>query len=237
MRARAVGMMATTGIAACTLCGCASMSKAPGADYAVRGSQAAGSAVGDTYSNMGDAAKAPLQDFNLMHDAIPPILVRAYARPYDNSGLDTCSAISEQVRQLDLALGPDVDIPAVAEVEQDVFAKGASFAADAALDAAKSATTGVIPLRSWVRRISGANKAEARAKAVALAGSVRRGYLKALGQMKSCDWPASPLAPQVVQSKTLPGVAAPSASATASVQPALQPVAQTVPTRAASPQR
>ncbi len=232
MSARAVGMLAASGLAATTLSGCASMPKSSPNDFTSRTGQAAGVAMGDTYSGFGEAAQAPLRDLNLMHDDVPPILVRAYARPYDQTGLDGCPAISEQVRQLDLALGPDVDIPLGATPDKDMFAKGAGFAADAALDAVRSATTGVIPVRSWVRRFSGANRAEQQAKAVALAGSVRRGYLKALGQIKGCEWPAAPLQPQMVQAKTaaVPSPQSPSPA------PGVQPVAQASTPATAMPQ-
>lgn len=189
MRRRSV-LVAISG--ALALAGCGSMSKN---DFAEKSIAAGSSAYDQTAQGLPGAAQAPLRDLNLVRDQIPPILVRAYARPYDRQGLDTCPVILDQVHQLDLALGPDVDIPLAATPEKDMFAKGAGFAADAALDAAKAATTGMIPLRSWVRRLSGANRAEQQAKAVALAGSVRRGYLKALGEQKGCDWPAAPLKP------------------------------------------
>ncbi len=183
--------------AATSLAACASLHKSDPSSFTSRGASAASSAASDTYDGLGGAVQAPMRDLNLVHDDVPPILVRAYARPYDMTGLDTCEGISEQVRQLDLALGPDVDIPRAATPEKDMFAKGATLAADAALDAVRSATTGIIPVRSWVRRFSGANRAEQEAKAVALSGSVRRGYLKAIGQAKACEWPASPLRPHV----------------------------------------
>ncbi len=147
----------------------------------------------DRLPGVNDAVKAPLRDLNLTNDNIPVILVRAYAKPYDLSGLGSCRAILDQVSALDLALGPDVDIPRGATAEEDMFSKGRGLAGDAALDAVRSATSGVIPIRSWVRRFSGANRAEQEAKAIALAGSVRRGFLKALGSQQHCDWPAAPL--------------------------------------------
>lgn len=184
------------------LAGCGTMSKN---DFAAKSMAAGSSAYDQTAQGLPGAAQAPLRDLNLVHDEIPPVLVRAYARPYDRQGLDTCPAILDQVHQLDLALGPDVDIPLGATPEKDMFAKGAGFAADAALDAAKAAATGIIPLRSWVRRLSGANRAEQQAKAVALAGSVRRGYLKALGEQKGCDWPAAPLKPGSPEAEKVAG--------------------------------
>ncbi len=216
----AIIITATAG-AAMALSACSTMrqTSASAGDFANRGGAAAGAAAADTYSNVGDAASVPLHDLNLMRDQIPPALIRAYARPYDQTGMDTCPAIADQIHQLDLALGPDVDIPQAPTQEKDMFNKGAALAADAALDAVRSATGGVIPVRSWVRRVSGAARAEQEAKAVALAGSVRRGYLKAIGQSKGCDWPASPLAPQVYQAR----VAAAQAAAAAHAAPVSNP--------------
>jgi hypothetical protein len=147
----------------------------------------------DRMPGVNDAVKAPLRDMNLTSENIPVILVRAYAKPYDTSELGSCRAILEQVSALDLALGPDVDIPRAPTAEEDMLSKGRSLAGDAALDAVRSATSGVLPVRSWVRRFSGANRAEQEAKAIVLAGSVRRGFLKAMGSQQHCDWPAAPL--------------------------------------------
>ena len=147
----------------------------------------------DRMPGVNDAVQAPLRDLNLTSDNIPLILVRAYAKPYDVAGLGSCRAILDQVSALDLALGPDVDIPRGPTVEEDMLSKGRGLAGDAALDAVRSATSGVLPVRSWVRRFSGANRAEQEAKAIALAGSVRRGFLKAMGSQQHCDWPAAPL--------------------------------------------
>ncbi len=147
----------------------------------------------DRMPGVNEAVLAPLRDLNMVEDDVPTVLVRAYAKPYDTTGLDSCQAILDQVSALDLALGPDVDIPRSPSARDDMLDKGKGMAASAALDAVRSATTGVIPVRSWVRRLSGATEAEQEAKAIALAGSVRRGFLKAMGVQQHCDWPAAPL--------------------------------------------
>ena len=147
----------------------------------------------DRMPGVNDAVIAPFRDLNMVEDDIPTVLVRAYQHPYDTRNLDSCQAIQEQVSALDLALGPDVDIPRAPSARDDMLGKGRSLAGDAALDAVRSATVGVLPVRSWVRRFSGANHAEQEAKAIALSGSVRRGFLKALGVQQGCEWPAAPL--------------------------------------------
>jgi hypothetical protein len=165
-----------------------------GATHAAhQGADAVSQGAESRMPGVNDAVKAPLRDLNLVDDNVPTILVRAYAKPYDTSGLDSCQAILEQVSALDLALGPDVDIPRGATAQEDMFSKGRGLAGEAALDAVRSATTGVIPVRSWVRRFSGANRAEQEAKAIVLSGAIRRGFLKAMGLQRHCDWPAAPL--------------------------------------------
>jgi hypothetical protein len=190
------GLLATGATA--SVCGCA-MPRMPSPDFvgathaAHRGADAVSQDAEERMPGVNDAVKAPLRDLNLVEDDVPTILVRAYAKPYDTAGLDSCQGILEQVSALDLALGPDVDIPRGATSEEDMLSKGRGLAGDAALDAVRSATTGVIPVRSWVRRLSGANRAEQEAKAIVLAGSIRRGFLKAMGVQQHCDWPAAPL--------------------------------------------
>ena len=72
------------------LSGCISMPKMAPNGFTARSANAAGSAASDTYDGLGGAMQAPMRDLNLVHDDVPPILVRAYARPYDMTGLDTC---------------------------------------------------------------------------------------------------------------------------------------------------
>ncbi len=187
----------TASVLAVAVSGCALHIPSPdfqGATHAAhQGADAVSQGAEDRMPGVNDAVKAPLRDLNLTSDNIPVILVRAYAKPYDTAGLGSCQAILDQVSALDLALGPDVDIPRGPTAEEDMLAKGRGLAGDAALDAVRSATSGVLPVRSWVRRFSGANRAEQEAKAIALAGSVRRGFLKAIGSQQHCDWPAAPL--------------------------------------------
>jgi hypothetical protein len=104
----------------------------------------------------------------------------------------SCADLLAEVGALDVVLGPDVDTPSEAQ-HKDAYDKSASFAAQAALDAVKDTAEGVIPMKSWVRKLSGAEHADKRAKRAILAGTVRRSFLKGIGVMRNCTWPAAPL--------------------------------------------
>jgi hypothetical protein len=69
----------------------------------------------------------------------------------------------------------------------------AGLAAAAALEAAAAAADGFIPARSIIKHVSGASKYEAHVKHAVLAGTERRTFLKAIGVMHNCGWPAAPL--------------------------------------------
>jgi stage V sporulation protein SpoVS len=47
-------------------------------------------------------------------------------------------------------------------------------------------------MRSWVRKLSGAEKNADEVRQAVLAGSVRRGYLKGVGLQLGCQPPAAP---------------------------------------------
>lgn len=161
-------------------------------DVAARSSAAVSDTVSQTTAGVGGAVQAPLRDFNLMQDAIPASLQRAQANPYDIHGLESCESLLSAVGELDVVLGPDIDTPRESK-RKDVYDKGASIAAQAALDAVKDTAEGVIPMKTWVRKLSGAASADIRAHRAIAAGMARRSFLKGLGVMHNCAWPAAPL--------------------------------------------
>ncbi len=146
----------------------------------------------EIYHGASRAVKAPLHDLNMMQDQIPPVLLRAEERPYDVSDVDTCNDVLSKVAELDLALGPDVDMPK--EIRRTRASRGADFAAEAALDAAGSAVEHFIPMRSTIKQLSGATRYENHVKHAILSGEVRRSFLKTVGMAHNCTWPAAPLA-------------------------------------------
>lgn len=181
-------------LAATTLLGACATQQHQAADVAVKTGGATASAVGETASGVGGAVQAPLRDVNVVHEEIPIVLKRAVAGPYDLAGVETCGDVLKQVGDLDLALGPDIDTPKDDSAKRaDNYSKGASFAAQAALDAVKDTAEGVIPMKTWVRKLSGAARAEQQVKDAIRAGDVRRGFLKGVGLKLNCAWPAAPL--------------------------------------------
>ena len=158
-------------------------------------SQTAGgvsSAVTQTANGVGGAVTAPLHDFNLVKEAIPDVLLKARDDPYALAGLDNCPALLSNIADLDLALGPDIDTPRDLG-RKTAYTTSASTAAEMALDAVKDTAEGVIPMKSWVRKLSGAEKNDKRIRQAIDAGHIRRAFLKGLGVMYNCTWPAAPL--------------------------------------------
>lgn len=129
---------------------------------------------------VGAAATAPLDDLNLRRQEVPEVLISARRAPYDTEGLRRCRAVMAQIEELDEALGPDVDEPEPDRGTGDQ-------AADGALDMVRSTATDFIPLRSWVRRLSGAAAQDRAVQAAIRAGLVRRGFLKGVALQRRCS--------------------------------------------------
>lgn len=130
--------------------------------------------VGNTAQNI---VEKPLKDLNVSKEKIPPQLESIMQRPYDLTGLKTCADFASAIKKLDAVLGPDVDA-----VKQ---AKGET-ASEMVLGAAESAAGGLIPGTGIIRKVSGAEAAEKKAKAAVFAGSLRRAYLKGSANAKGC---------------------------------------------------
>jgi len=152
--------------------------------------RSAGGGAGQVRDGFGDAVAAPLEDLNLRRDEIPMVLLEARAHPYDLRGVTTCAAVTEEVRRLDEALGPDLDDSSPdGRLNSEI---AADAAADATLDAIRGVTTDLIPARSWIRRLSGAEQHSRRVQSAIRAGLVRRGFLKGVGLRMNCAPPAAP---------------------------------------------
>ena len=148
--------------------------------------------AGDTGpQSFGDAVASPLYDINVLRTQIPAVLLEAMDRPYVLPDPKTCRAIADLVRPLDEALGPDLDAPPTLD-NPSAIERGKDAAGEAVLGGVGDAASGLIPMRSWIRRLSGAQRHDRYVAAAIVAGAVRRSYLKGIGVQMGCLPPAAP---------------------------------------------
>ena len=170
--------------AACLLAACAGGPSKPNANESAN-------AKAKPEDPITDIATTPLSDLNLVRTKIPPVLLAALNHPYAPPEDKGCSALAEQVKSLDAVLGGDLDAP-VNPDDPGLVQRGVDFAGDAARGMARGVAEGVVPFRSWVRKLTGAEKHAKEVAAAIAAGVVRRSYLKGLGQAAGCEPPAAP---------------------------------------------
>jgi hypothetical protein len=139
------------------------------------------------------AAQAPLRDMNLVRTKIPPVLLEAMADPYARppGKKISCDTLIMMVAPLDLALGEDVD-RRPPEDNEDLLDRSKRMAGSAAFGAMASAAQDLIPMRGWVRKLSGAEKHDKLVQHAVASGAIRRAYLKGLGEARGCNPPATP---------------------------------------------
>lgn len=150
-----------------------------------------------------EAATTPLSDLNIVRAEIPPALVAALKQPYARPADASCTGIAAEIRALDAVLGADLDTPItpinpnlIPHSMDALVQQGAELAGEAAMGAAvgamRGAAAGIVPYRSWVRKLSGAERYSKEVAAAIAAGGVRRSYLKGFGQASGCPTPAAP---------------------------------------------
>ena len=165
---------------------------APGAATATAPQTDAPHSAGST--QFADAATTPLSDLNLVRAEIPAVLIDAKKAPYAVPLKASCEVFAANVQALDDALGPDLDAPVLAS-DAGLAERGADVVGNAAVGALRSAAEGVIPFRGWVRKLTGAERYAREVAASIAAGTVRRAFLKGLGQAQGCAAPAAPRLP------------------------------------------
>ena len=131
------------------------------------------------------------RDFGLLESRIPPVLTEAMADPYARVTPASCDHLAAEIARLEAALGPDLDAPINTERLSNMK-RGEGQARDASLDALRSTMQNYIPFDVYIRIVSGADRHDHRVLAAIQAGSVRRAYLKGLGEMEGCGPPAVP---------------------------------------------
>lgn len=136
-----------------------------------------------------DAAKTPLRDLNVMPQKIPPVLLDAEADAYRAPRQATCRGIAYEIEGLEEVLGEDFDVPPPPPPTKEEKRTGT---ANMVL---KGAAGSIVPFRGWVRQLTGAERHAQAVQTAVSAGRVRRAYLKGMGQMMRCRWPAAPWRP------------------------------------------
>ena len=136
-----------------------------------------------------DIALQPLTELNLRHAKIAPILATARKKPYGLDAIDSCDAIASEVAALDAALGADIDT-AEGKAVATRFANGAGRIA-------RSMIMSFVPFHAVIREVSGASARQHDFDLALYAGSVRRAYLKVIGEERGCAWPARDATPEI----------------------------------------
>ena len=153
----------------------------PATAPAAAGSQAASKAD----AQISQAVTTPLSDLNLVHAQIPPVLLAAVKAPYALPPDAACPALITDIRALDAVLGADLDVPATPS-NPSLVERGAGAVGGAAAGALQGVAEGVVPFRGWVRKLTGAERYSRDVAAAIAAGTVRRAFLKGLGQASGC---------------------------------------------------
>lgn len=125
------------------------------------------------------AVGQPLADFNINQAEIPDSLRKAARNPYEALGADSCPAMASEIAGLDQALGPDLDVAALKTTRRKMVSR-------AAVGAIRRLSVSWIPMRGVVRTVTGAEAHTRKAQDAALAGAIRRAYLKGLGERDGC---------------------------------------------------
>lgn len=131
-----------------------------------------------------DAARTPVRDVGIDKRKIPPKLIAIQEEPYSLKGLTKCAELITEIKELDMALGPDVnakDEKSSAEKREETASRVGG-----------GLIGGFIPFRGVVREVSGAAAAERQFDRAVYAGVVRRGFLKGVGLQRGCEAPAKP---------------------------------------------
>lgn len=147
----------------------------------------------DTRRGVTNAALSPLRDIGLVRQEIP-LALRNLGYPYSTATLtEGCPAVAREIGALDAALGPESYQPGPS---RNIWDKSGDYLEEQAIDYVQGTAEDLIPFRSWVRRLSGANRAERDAIRAAANGQQRRTFLRGYGASLGCPSVIPPPPPQ-----------------------------------------
>jgi hypothetical protein len=127
-------------------------------------------------ASFGGAVTSPLRDVNLMREDIPAVLIKTLDDPYARPASLSCERLAARIADLDSVLGADYGA-------QD---QPRDNARPMLLSAIAIAVTDLVPMRGWIRKLSGADRHERQVREAIQAGAVRRGFLKGLATGHGC---------------------------------------------------
>jgi hypothetical protein len=139
--------------------------------------------LGQVRDGIGDAATVPLRDVGLIRPDIPTPLANLKYPYHSISVLSGCPQVLYEIGQLDAALGVESYQPGARRSLSD---RAGDAAASGTVGLAKDAAGDAIPFRGWVRRASGAEKAERKLAQAIEMGQTRRAFLRGYGAALGC---------------------------------------------------
>ena len=139
-------------------------------------------------ANLTNAVEAPLHDLNIMREGIPPILNAAVADPYAPPTPLSCRVLIQDIEDLDFALGADFNEAGTPQSPSLTRNNG-----HIALALVQSGARLLLPYSGLISTVTGARRHDQQIIEAITAGSVRRGYLKGLGEAYRCPPPAVPV--------------------------------------------
>jgi hypothetical protein len=139
-----------------------------------------------TMAQIVHVAGTPLNDLNLVRTEIAPTLLAAQKSPYAPPPDPGCAAVRADLQTLDALLGADLDAPAASAPKPGLLLQGAEAVSSAAVDTVRGAAEGLLPMRAWVRKLSGAEQHSKDLAAAIAAGSFRRAFLRGYAQAAGC---------------------------------------------------
>jgi len=151
----------------------------------------------DTRRGVSGAAAQPLRDVGLIRPEIP-LLLRNLQYPYSTATLTDCNAVAREIGQLDAVLGPESYQPGP---NRNIWDRSGDFVEEQTIQAAEDTAADLIPFRSWVRRISGASRAERDALRAVANGQQRRTFLRGYGASLGCPSMIPPPPPAAHQAR------------------------------------
>lgn len=129
-------------------------------------------------TRMVDAAVTPLSDLNLVQKKIPEILLEAQQAPYALPSSPDCMEILVDIRELGQALGIKAVDRSKTEGGDETEPAIAPDMNDVAVDALRRTAEGILPMRSWIRKLTGAERRSKEVSSAIYAGHVRRAFLR-----------------------------------------------------------